>query len=55
MMEIFHDIVENFIEVLVEDFSLVGESFNLYLTNRDKVLEICEETSLLMNSEKFTY
>ncbi|XP_049381171.1 uncharacterized protein LOC125845671 [Solanum stenotomum] len=46
MMAIFHDMVEHFVEVFMDDFSVFGESFELCLTNLDRVLARCEETSL---------
>ncbi|XP_015162183.1 uncharacterized protein [Solanum tuberosum] len=38
MIVIFHDMVEDFVEVLMDDFSVIGESFELCLTNFDRVL-----------------
>ncbi|XP_049387509.1 uncharacterized protein LOC125851820 [Solanum stenotomum] len=46
MMAIVHDIVEDFVEVFMDDFSVFGESFELSLTNLDRVLVRCEETNL---------
>ncbi|XP_070035226.1 uncharacterized protein [Nicotiana tomentosiformis] len=44
--------VEDFLEVFMDDFSVVGNSFNDCLTNLDKVLARCEETNLVLNWEK---
>ncbi|GKC53713.1 reverse transcriptase domain-containing protein [Tanacetum coccineum] len=52
MTGIFHDMVEDFIEVFMDDFSVFGNSFNTCLTNLDKVLARCEETNLGLNWEK---
>ncbi|GJV85710.1 reverse transcriptase domain-containing protein [Tanacetum coccineum] len=38
MMEIFHDMVEDFMEVFMNDFFVFGNSFNSCLTNLDKML-----------------
>ncbi|XP_070022545.1 uncharacterized protein [Nicotiana sylvestris] len=52
MMEIFTDMVEEFLEVFMDDFSIVGDSFDECLGNIDKVLAFCEETNLVLNWEK---
>lgn len=52
MMEIIHDMLEDFFEVFMDDFLVFGKSFDLYLTNFDRVLESCEETNLALNWEK---
>ncbi|XP_019251030.1 PREDICTED: uncharacterized protein LOC109229944, partial [Nicotiana attenuata] len=52
MMTIFTDMVEDFLEVFMDDFSVVGDSFNECLKNLDKVLAQCEETNLVLNWEK---
>nr|GEV06055.1 reverse transcriptase domain-containing protein [Tanacetum cinerariifolium] len=52
MTEIFHDMVEDFIEVFMDDFSVFGNSFNQCLNNLDKMLSRCEETNLVLNWEK---
>jgi len=49
MMAIFHDMVEDFFEVFMYDFSVFGESFELCLSNLDRVLVRCEETNLVLN------
>ncbi|GJS22470.1 hypothetical protein Tco_0451102 [Tanacetum coccineum] len=38
MTAIIHDMVEDFMEVFMDDFSVFGNSFNSYLTNLDKML-----------------
>ncbi|GKE61454.1 reverse transcriptase domain-containing protein, partial [Tanacetum coccineum] len=52
MTKIFHDMVEDFMEVFMEDFSLFGNSFDCYLANLDRMLARCEETNLVLNWEK---
>ncbi|GJS89208.1 reverse transcriptase domain-containing protein [Tanacetum coccineum] len=52
MKEIFHDMVEDFMEVFMEDFSVFGNSFDQCLNNLDKMLGRCEETNLVLNWEK---
>lgn len=52
MMAIFHDMVEDFVEVFMDDFSIFGKSFEVCLQNLDKVLARCEDTNLVLNWEK---
>ncbi|XP_049391401.1 uncharacterized protein LOC125855708 [Solanum stenotomum] len=52
MMAIFHDMVEDFVEVFTDDFSIYGKSFEVCLRNLDKVLARCEDTNLVLNWEK---
>ncbi|XP_073041944.1 uncharacterized protein [Primulina eburnea] len=52
MMSIFHDMVEKYIEVFMDDFSVFGSSFDSCLINLSKVLKRCEEKNLVLNWEK---
>ncbi|XP_015165285.1 uncharacterized protein [Solanum tuberosum] len=52
MIAIFHDMVEEIVEVFMEDFSVFGKSFEVCLQNLNKVLARCEETNLVLNWEK---
>ncbi|XP_075101815.1 uncharacterized protein LOC142177243 [Nicotiana tabacum] len=52
MMAIFTDMVERYVEVFMDDFSVFGCSFDSCLMNLDKVLARCEETNLVLNWEK---
>ena len=52
MMAIFHDLVEDIMEVFMDDFSVYGDSFKDCLANLVKVLERCEEVNLVLNWEK---
>ena len=52
MMAIFTDMVKQYLEVLMDDFSIFGEGFEDCLTNLAKVLKRCEETNLVLNWER---
>jgi hypothetical protein len=50
MLSIFSEMVERFLEIFMNDFSVFG-SFNDYLTNLEKILSRCEEKNLVLNWE----
>nr|GFD10975.1 reverse transcriptase domain-containing protein [Tanacetum cinerariifolium] len=52
MLAIFHDMVENTMEVFMDDFSVFGNSFDNCLSRLDKMLQWCEDTNLSLNWEK---
>ncbi|GKF22304.1 hypothetical protein Tco_0074626 [Tanacetum coccineum] len=52
MMAIFHDMIEETMEVFIDDFSVFGDSFSSCLSNLDKMLKRCEDTNLVLNWEK---
>ncbi|KAF3640812.1 putative protein FAR1-RELATED SEQUENCE 5-like [Capsicum annuum] len=52
MMSIFSDMVEDTLEVFMDDFLVVGDSFELYLVNLSRALQRCEEYNLVLNWEK---
>nr|GEU54953.1 reverse transcriptase domain-containing protein [Tanacetum cinerariifolium] len=52
MMAIFHDMIEQTMEVFMDDFSVFGNSFSTCLTNLEKMLKRCEDTKLSLNWEK---
>nr|GEZ58547.1 reverse transcriptase domain-containing protein [Tanacetum cinerariifolium] len=52
MLAIFHDMVENTMEVFMDDFSIFGNSFENCLSHLDKMLQRCEDTNLSLNWEK---
>ena len=52
MMAIFSDMVEKTIEIFMDDFSVLGNSFDNCLENLRSVLIRCEETNLELNWEK---
>ena len=49
MMAIFSDMVEKTIEIFMDDFSVLGNSFDKCLENLRSVLIRCEETNLVLN------
>ena len=49
MMSIFSDMVEDTIEVFMDDFSVVGDSFERCLNNLSEVLKRCEGCNLVLN------
>ena len=52
MMPIFSDMVEKTIEVFMDDFYVLGSSFDSCLENLRSVLIRSEETNLVLNWEK---
>nr|GEX80929.1 reverse transcriptase domain-containing protein [Tanacetum cinerariifolium] len=52
MMAIFHDMIEKTMEVFMDDFSVLGDSFSLCLSHLDIMLQMCEDTNLVLNWEK---
>ena len=54
MMAIFSDFCEKIREVFMDDFSVYGSSFDDCLSNLDRVLQRCEDTSLVLNWENVT-
>nr|GEW78134.1 DNA-directed DNA polymerase [Tanacetum cinerariifolium] len=55
MTAIFHELIDNSIEVFMDDFSVFGSSFDHCLKNLEKMLKRCEETNLVLNWEKFHF
>ncbi|GJX55032.1 reverse transcriptase domain-containing protein [Tanacetum coccineum] len=51
MLAIFHDMIEESVEVFRDDFSLFGNSFDNCLHNLDKMLKRCKDASLVLNWE----
>ena len=49
MMSILYNMVEDAIEVFIDDFSVVGDLFELCLTNLSEVLKRCENCNLVLN------
>ncbi|GJZ71130.1 hypothetical protein Tco_0634981 [Tanacetum coccineum] len=52
MLAIFHDMIEEFVEVFMDDFSVFGNSFDKFLNNLDKMLQHCKDDHLVLNWEK---
>lgn len=55
MLYMFSDMVGKFIEVIMEDFSVFGDSFEDCLKKLSLVLEICIECNLTLSWEKSTF
>ncbi|KAD2803902.1 hypothetical protein E3N88_37279 [Mikania micrantha] len=52
MVAIFHDMIEDSMEVFMDEFSVFGSSFDHCLENLRKMLARCEEANLVLNWEK---
>ncbi|KAL5549377.1 hypothetical protein UlMin_004608 [Ulmus minor] len=52
MLSIFSDMVEKYIEVFMDDFSVFGSSFDNCIANLALVLQRCVDTNLVLNWEK---
>ncbi|GJV08885.1 reverse transcriptase domain-containing protein [Tanacetum coccineum] len=52
MMAIFHDMIEETMEVFMDDISIFGDSFSSCLSHLEKMLKRCEDTNLVLNWEK---
>ena len=52
MMAIYSDMVEKSIQVFMDDFSVIGSTFDNCLHNLTLVLKRCMETNLVLNWEK---
>nr|GEX77206.1 hypothetical protein [Tanacetum cinerariifolium] len=51
MTAIFHDMMEDYMEVLMDDFLVFENSFDCCLANLDRMLVRCEETNFMLNWE----
>ncbi|GJW06013.1 reverse transcriptase domain-containing protein [Tanacetum coccineum] len=49
MLAIFHDMIEESVEVFMDDFSVFGSSFDHCLNNLDKMLQRYEDAHLVLN------
>src|SRR2546430_971125 len=52
MMAIFSEMVEKFMEIFMDDFTITGDSFDQCLNNLTLVLQRCIKTNLVLNWEK---
>ncbi|GJS20384.1 reverse transcriptase domain-containing protein [Tanacetum coccineum] len=52
MLAIFHDMIEESVEVFMDDFSVFGDYFDKCLNNLDKMLQRCKDAQLVLNWEK---
>nr|GEZ10775.1 hypothetical protein [Tanacetum cinerariifolium] len=50
-MAIFHDMIEETIEVFMDNFSVFKDSFSSCLSHLDKMLKRCEDTNIVLNWE----
>ncbi|GKC98776.1 reverse transcriptase domain-containing protein [Tanacetum coccineum] len=55
MLAIFHDMIEESVEVFMDDFSVFGNSFDTCLNNLDKMLKRCKDAHLVLNWEKYHF
>ena len=51
-MSIFSDMIEQILEVLIDGFSVLKESYDDYLCNLENVLKRYDETNLVLNWKK---
>ncbi|GJS31264.1 putative ribonuclease H-like domain-containing protein [Tanacetum coccineum] len=51
MTAIFHELIEDSMEVFMDDLSVFGNSFEHCLKNLEKMLKRCEETNLVLKRE----
>nr|GEU80453.1 reverse transcriptase domain-containing protein [Tanacetum cinerariifolium] len=52
MMAIFHDMIEESVEVYMDDFFVFGKYIDKCLNNLDKMLQHCKDAHLVLNWEK---
>ncbi|GKC02654.1 reverse transcriptase domain-containing protein [Tanacetum coccineum] len=52
ILAIFHDMIEESMEVFMNDLSVFGNSFDNCLNNLDKMLQRCKDANLVLNWEK---
>ena len=55
MLSIFSDMVEHFLDIFMDDFSIFGDSFDDCLTNLEKILNRFEEKNLILNWKKYHF
>ena len=51
MFSIFAYMIEKCVEVFLDDFSVLGSSFDFHLANLDIILKRCVDTNLVLNWE----
>ncbi|GJR27135.1 reverse transcriptase domain-containing protein [Tanacetum coccineum] len=52
MLAIFHDMIEESVEIFMEDFSVFRNSFDTCLNNLDKIIQCCKDAHPVLNWEK---
>nr|GEW46889.1 reverse transcriptase domain-containing protein [Tanacetum cinerariifolium] len=55
MLAIFHDMIEESVEVFMDDFSVFENSYKTCLINLDKMLQRCKDAHLVLNWEKCNF
>ncbi|GJZ39491.1 reverse transcriptase domain-containing protein [Tanacetum coccineum] len=55
MLAIFHDMIEESVEVFMDEFSVFGNSFDNCLNNLNKMLQHCKDANLVLNWEKYHF
>ncbi|GKB29267.1 reverse transcriptase domain-containing protein [Tanacetum coccineum] len=55
MLAIFHDVIEESVKVLMDDFFVFGDSFDKCLKNLDKMLQRYKDAHLVLNWEKYHF
>ena len=55
MVSIFSDMVEKTLEVLMDDFSVFGETYTDCFHNLEEVLKRCKMTNLILNWKKMSF
>ncbi|GJS30602.1 reverse transcriptase domain-containing protein [Tanacetum coccineum] len=51
MLAIFHDMIEESVEVFMDDFSVFGNSFDNCLNNLDRMLQRCKDANLSLTGK----
>ncbi|RDX61407.1 Retrovirus-related Pol polyprotein from transposon opus, partial [Mucuna pruriens] len=52
MLSIFSDLLEQYMEVFIDNFTMYANTFETCLGNLSRVLKRCMETNLVLNYEK---
>jgi len=55
MLSLFFDMVERFLEIFIDDFSIYEDSFDQCLHHLELVLQRCVEKCLTINWEKYHF
>ena len=55
MLSLFFDMVEHFLEIFLDDFSIYGDSFDQCLHHLELVLQRCKKKNLTLNWEKYHF
>ena len=55
MLSLFSDMVERFLEIFMDDFSIYGDSFDQRLHHLKLSIQRCMEKNLTLNWEKYHF